>query len=70
MESFFKCPICGKPLNRVENAELKEALKWKIKQLEDDMNMSKPAEESIQVLEEIEAQIDDEEDLSEPAPPG
>jgi hypothetical protein len=34
-------------------------LRWKIKQLEDDMNMTKP-EESIQVLEEIE------EDLSEP----
>jgi transcription initiation factor TFIIE subunit alpha len=61
MESFFKCPACGKPLNRIENSELKAALKWKINQLEEDMNMTKP-EESIQVLEEIE------EDLSEPVP--
>ena len=38
MESFFKCSTCAKPLNRVDNAELKDALKWKIKQLEEDMN--------------------------------
>lgn len=37
MENFFKCPTCSKPLNRVENAELKEALRWKIKQLEEEL---------------------------------
>jgi transcription initiation factor IIE alpha subunit len=38
MESFFKCPTCQKPLNRVDNTELKSALRWKIKQLEEDVN--------------------------------
>jgi len=38
MESFFKCPTCSKPLNRLDNTELKEALRWKIKQLEEDVN--------------------------------
>jgi len=37
MESFFKCPLCSKPLNRLDNTELKEALRWKIKQLEEDI---------------------------------
>ncbi len=38
MENFFKCPDCSKPLNRVDNTELKEALKWKIKQLEEELS--------------------------------
>ena len=38
MESFFKCPTCGKPLNRIDNTELKAALRWKIKQLEEDIS--------------------------------
>ena len=38
MESFFKCPTCQKPLNRVDNTELKAALRWKIKQLEEDIS--------------------------------
>jgi len=33
MESFFKCPTCDRPLNRVDNTELKTSLHWKIKQL-------------------------------------
>ena len=38
MESFFKCPTCSKPLNRLDNAELKDSLRWKIKQLEEDIS--------------------------------
>ena len=38
MESFFKCPTCSKPLNRLDNTELKNALRWKIKQLEEDVS--------------------------------
>jgi transcription initiation factor TFIIE subunit alpha len=37
MENFFKCPTCGKPLNRLDNTGLKEALAWKIKQLEEEL---------------------------------
>ena len=37
MENFFKCPTCGKPLNRLDNAELKDALRWKINQLEEEL---------------------------------
>ena len=37
MENFFKCPTCGKPLNRLDNSELKDALRWKIKQLEEEL---------------------------------
>ena len=38
MESFFRCPTCQKPLNRIDNADLKAALRWKIKQLEEDIS--------------------------------
>jgi transcription initiation factor TFIIE subunit alpha len=38
MENFFKCPECSNALNRIDNTELKEALKWKIKQLEEELN--------------------------------
>ena len=34
----IKCPTCQKPLNRIDNTELKTALKWKIKQLEEDIS--------------------------------
>lgn len=37
MEVFFKCPTCGKPLNLVDNTALKEALRWKIQQIEQEM---------------------------------
>jgi len=37
MENFFKCPTCSKPLNRLDNAELKSALQWKINQLEEEL---------------------------------
>jgi transcription initiation factor IIE alpha subunit len=37
MENFFKCPTCGHPLNRLDNAELKDALRWKIKQLDEEL---------------------------------
>jgi transcription initiation factor TFIIE subunit alpha len=38
METFFRCPTCQKPLNRIDNADLKAALRWKIKQLEEDIS--------------------------------
>jgi len=41
METFFKCPTCQRPLNRIDNTELKEALKWKINQLEEDITITK-----------------------------
>ncbi|MGI0092159.1 MAG: transcription factor, partial [Nitrososphaerales archaeon] len=34
MEAFFKCPTCGKNLNLIDNAEFKQALEWKIKQMQ------------------------------------
>jgi transcription initiation factor TFIIE subunit alpha len=34
MEAFFKCPTCGNNLNLVDNSEFKEALQWKIGQME------------------------------------
>jgi transcription initiation factor TFIIE subunit alpha len=37
MENFFKCPTCSKPLNRLDNAELKAALRWKIDQLGEEL---------------------------------
>jgi transcription initiation factor TFIIE subunit alpha len=37
MENFFKCPTCSKPLNRLDNAELKAALRWKIGQLGEEL---------------------------------
>ncbi|MBI3840346.1 MAG: transcription factor [Thaumarchaeota archaeon] len=37
MENFFKCPTCGKSLNRLDNTELKTSLRWKIKQLEEEL---------------------------------
>jgi transcription initiation factor TFIIE subunit alpha len=37
MENFFKCPTCSKPLNRKDNTELKDALRWKIQQLEEEL---------------------------------
>jgi len=37
MENFFKCPTCSKPLNRLDNADLKSALRWKIGQLGEEL---------------------------------
>ncbi len=37
MENFFKCPVCGKSLNRLDNEELKGALRWKINQLQEEL---------------------------------
>jgi len=34
MEAFFKCPTCGKNLNLIDNAEFKQALEWKIRQMQ------------------------------------
>ncbi len=34
MEKLFRCPVCGKPLEPHENKELIEALRWKIKEIE------------------------------------
>jgi transcription initiation factor TFIIE subunit alpha len=37
MENLFKCPKCGKALNIIKDEEFKEALKWKIKQIEEEL---------------------------------
>ena len=37
MEHFFKCPSCRSPVNPVDNSTLKQALEWKIKQIEDEI---------------------------------
>jgi transcription initiation factor TFIIE subunit alpha len=34
VEVFFKCQICGKPLNLIDNSQLVQAFKWKIEQIE------------------------------------
>ncbi|MBM3897043.1 MAG: hypothetical protein FJ358_00730 [Thaumarchaeota archaeon] len=33
VEVFFKCQICGKPLNLVDNSHLVQAFSWKIEQI-------------------------------------
>lgn len=44
MELFFRCPECGNFLQPYDNSELIEALKWKIRQLEEELTKksSKP----------------------------
>jgi transcription initiation factor IIE alpha subunit len=37
MENLFKCPKCGKILNLIKDEEFKETLKWKIKQIEEEL---------------------------------
>ena len=37
MESLFRCPTCLKVLDRIDNSELKEALRWKIEQIENEL---------------------------------
>ncbi|MGD0330261.1 MAG: transcription factor [Nitrososphaeria archaeon] len=37
MENLFKCPKCGKAVNIIKDEEFKEALKWKIKQIEEEL---------------------------------
>jgi transcription initiation factor TFIIE subunit alpha len=37
VELFFKCPTCGAPLNMVDNARVKEALRLKIDQITTDI---------------------------------
>jgi transcription initiation factor TFIIE subunit alpha len=38
LEILFKCPNCGRILNRVDNAELLQALQWKIAQIETEIH--------------------------------
>jgi len=38
LEMLFKCPRCSKLLNRIDNAHLKDALRWKIQQIETEMS--------------------------------
>ena len=37
IENFFKCPLCGKTLDRVSNSDLRAALKWKIEWIESEI---------------------------------
>jgi len=37
VESFFKCPTCGVALGPRDNSEIKDALRWKIEQIEGEM---------------------------------
>jgi transcription initiation factor TFIIE subunit alpha len=37
MENLFKCTKCGKALNLIRDEELKEMLKWKIRQIEEEL---------------------------------
>jgi transcription initiation factor TFIIE subunit alpha len=37
MEYFFRCPQCDRPLNLVDNGELKKALRHKIEEIEAEM---------------------------------
>jgi len=41
VELFFKCPNCKSPLNMVDNAKVKEALRYKIDQITTDVSSSK-----------------------------
>src|SRR4029453_3792797 len=41
VESFFKCNNCGGPLNMVDNTRVKEALRYKINQINDDISASR-----------------------------
>lgn len=37
MENLFKCPVCGKTLNLIKDEEFKDALRWKINQIEEEL---------------------------------
>lgn len=41
VELFFKCSNCGGPLNMVDNTRVKEALRYKINQITDDISASR-----------------------------
>jgi len=56
MDVFFKCPTCSKPLEPQDNSDLKKALAWKIKQIEDEMN--KPAKEEVPIPQKVSKQKD------------
>lgn len=40
IEIFFKCPDCQETLNLIDNSHLKEAFKWKLQQMTDEMNQN------------------------------
>jgi len=59
VEVFFKCQVCGKPLNLIDNSQLVQAFRWKIEQIEkEDTNKRQPID-----IAELEVQ----EELAEPA---
>jgi transcription initiation factor TFIIE subunit alpha len=47
MEVFFKCPSCNRPLQLQDNSDLKAALQWKIRQIEDEMSRSAKEEPPV-----------------------
>ena len=39
MEVFFKCSNCKEPLNMIDNSKIKEALRYKIQQISNDVSL-------------------------------
>jgi len=46
IDIFFKCRICGKILNLIDNIEIKNALEWKIKDITEEMKNASERSES------------------------
>jgi len=52
IEVFFKCQVCGKPLNLINNSQLVQAFRWKIEQIEnEDTNKRQPVDVEPEVQE-------------------
>jgi len=52
IEVFFKCQVCGKPLNLINNSQLVQAFRWKIEQIEnEDTNKKQPVDVEPEVQE-------------------
>ena len=39
IEVFFKCSNCNEPLNMIDNSKIKEALRYKIQQISNDVSL-------------------------------
>lgn len=53
VEVFFKCQVCGKPLNLIDNSQLVQAFRWKIEQIEkEDTNKKLPIDVELEVQDE------------------
>jgi transcription initiation factor TFIIE subunit alpha len=69
VELFFKCPTCGAPLNMVDNARVKEALRLKIDQITTDIVNSRNNRAAAAASAEKEEAEEEEENPKKKATP-